>query len=108
MNNINQIVNTFKKKGIAKGKAEILSIDEIQKLQELILNKKSKYLEKNEVYHNIIGIDKKYFRETEVNNLIGNYKKAKKILSWSPEISLDGFKVGSSGTCMKSSIPSKS
>jgi len=58
MNNINQIVNTFKKKGIAKGKAEILSIDEIQKLQELILNKKSKYLEKNEVYHNIIGIDK--------------------------------------------------
>jgi putative 2OG-Fe(II) oxygenase len=58
MSNINQIVNTFKKKGIAKGKAEILSIDEIQKLQELILDKKNKYLEKNEVYHNIIGIDK--------------------------------------------------
>lgn len=58
MNNINQIVNTFKKKGIAKGKAEVLSIDEIQKLQELILDKKNKYLEKNEVSHNIIGIDK--------------------------------------------------
>jgi GDPmannose 4,6-dehydratase len=39
----------------------------------------------------IIKIDKKYFRETEVNNLIGNYKKAKKILSWSPETSLDGL-----------------
>ena len=58
MSNINQIVNTFKKKGIAKGKAEILSFDEIKKLQELILDKKNEYLEKNEVYHNIIGIDK--------------------------------------------------
>ena len=39
----------------------------------------------------IIKIDKRYFRETEVNDLIGNYKKAKKILNWKPKISLDGL-----------------
>jgi GDPmannose 4,6-dehydratase len=39
----------------------------------------------------IIKIDKRYFRETEVNDLIGNYKKAKKVLNWKPKISLDGL-----------------
>ena len=37
----------------------------------------------------IIKVDKKYFRKTEVENLIGNYNKAKKILKWKPKYSLD-------------------
>tara|TARA_A100001011_G_C14275733_1_gene829113 strand:- start:707 stop:1726 length:1020 start_codon:yes stop_codon:yes gene_type:complete len=37
----------------------------------------------------IVKIDKKYFRETEVDNLVGNYSKAKKILKWKPKISFD-------------------
>jgi GDPmannose 4,6-dehydratase len=37
----------------------------------------------------IIKIDKKYFRETEVDDLIGNYSKAKKILNWQPKYSFD-------------------
>ncbi len=37
----------------------------------------------------IIKIDKKYFRETEVDNLIGDYSKAKKILKWKPKFSFE-------------------
>ncbi len=37
----------------------------------------------------IIKIDKKYFRDTEVDNLIGNYSKAKKILKWKPKYSFN-------------------
>jgi GDPmannose 4,6-dehydratase len=37
----------------------------------------------------IIKIDKKYFRETEVDNLIGDYSKAKKLLKWQPKFTLD-------------------
>jgi len=37
----------------------------------------------------IIKIDKKYFRETEVDNLIGNYSKAKKLLKWKPKFTFD-------------------
>jgi GDPmannose 4,6-dehydratase len=36
----------------------------------------------------IILIDKKYFRPNEVNNLRGDYSKARKILNWKPKISL--------------------
>jgi GDPmannose 4,6-dehydratase len=50
-------------------------------LEEVGINKKSKKI--------IIKINKEYFRETEVNSLIGNYNKAKKILSWTPKIQLD-------------------
>ena len=56
---INQIINEFKKKGISKGKSEILTTEEIKNFQKLILDKKDKYLKKGEVHHNIIGIDKK-------------------------------------------------
>ena len=35
----------------------------------------------------IIKIDKKYFRPTEVNTLCGDYSKAKRILKWKPKIS---------------------
>ena len=37
----------------------------------------------------IIKIDKKYFRPTEVNSLLGNAEKAHKKLNWEPTISLD-------------------
>ena len=36
----------------------------------------------------IIKIDKRYFRPLEVENLKGDYSKAKRILKWKPEISL--------------------
>jgi GDPmannose 4,6-dehydratase len=36
----------------------------------------------------IIAIDKKYFRPSEVNSLLGDYSKAKKILNWNPETSI--------------------
>jgi len=48
---------------------------------------KNKYpfLKKNMV---IIRISKKYFRPNEVNNLIGNAGKAKKLLKWKPKIDI--------------------
>ena len=39
----------------------------------------------------IIRVSKKYFRETEVENLVGNYSKAKKILKWKPKYSLNNL-----------------
>jgi GDPmannose 4,6-dehydratase len=38
-----------------------------------------------------IGIDKKYFRPTEVDVLVGDASKAKKALGWVPEYDLDGL-----------------
>ena len=35
----------------------------------------------------IVRIDKRYFRPAEVENLLGDPSKAKKILGWEPEIS---------------------
>ena len=37
----------------------------------------------------IIRINKRYFRETEVDNLIGDYSKAKKILKWKPKFTFE-------------------
>ena len=37
----------------------------------------------------IIKVDKKYFRETEVDNLIGDFTKAKKLLKWKPKHSFN-------------------
>ena len=33
----------------------------------------------------VVKIDKKYFRPNEVDNLIGNASKAKKLLKWKPK-----------------------
>ena len=49
-------------------------------LQEIAINTESSKI--------IIKVDKKYFRETEVDYLVGDFKKAKKILNWQPQISL--------------------
>ena len=37
----------------------------------------------------IVRIDKNYYRPAEVETLLGDYSKAKKILKWEPKISLD-------------------
>ena len=39
----------------------------------------------------IISIDKKYFRPTEVDNLLGDYKKAKKYLKWKPKHNIESL-----------------
>jgi len=52
-------------------------------LNEVAIDKKTKNI--------VIKIDKKYFRETEVDNLVGDFKKAKKILKWQPSISLSNL-----------------
>ncbi len=51
---------------------------------------------KNEVSNKKVGdivfeIDKNYFRPLEVDNLRGDYSKAKKLLNWKPKISIDGL-----------------
>ena len=48
------------------------------------LNEKA-FLEKKP----IIQINKRYFRPLEVNNLKGNYKKAKIKLGWKPKIGIN-------------------
>jgi GDPmannose 4,6-dehydratase len=37
----------------------------------------------------LIGIDSKYFRPAEVQNLLGDYSKAKSLLGWEPKISFE-------------------
>ena len=37
----------------------------------------------------IIKVNKKYFRETEVDDLIGDFTKANKILKWKPKYSFN-------------------
>ena len=43
------------------------------------------FLKKNMI---VVKISKKYFRPNEVNNLIGNANKAKKLLKWKPKIDI--------------------
>lgn len=47
---------------------------------------KNSRLKKNQL---IIKIDKRYFRPKEVPNLLGNSKKARKLLGWKPKISVN-------------------
>lgn len=49
-------------------------------LNEKAYDKKTKKL--------VVQIEKKFFRPTEVNHLFGDYKKAKKVLKWSPKTDL--------------------
>ena len=39
----------------------------------------------------VIKIDQRYFRPSEVNNLLGDYSKAKKLLNWSPKYTLESL-----------------
>ena len=49
--------------------------------------KERAFLKKNN--KTIIRINKKYYRLTEVDNLCGDYTKARKILNWKPKYSID-------------------
>ena len=50
-------------------------------IKEIAINSKTK--------KTIVKVDKKYFRETEVDNLIGDFSKAKKLLKWKPKLSFN-------------------
>ena len=64
-------------------------VNEASKYLDIKINWKGKGL--NEVGSfrgkNIIKVDKRYFRPTEVENLLGDSSKAKKKLKWAPRIS---------------------
>ena len=66
--------------------AKKLGIDIIwrgKKLNEVALDKENKRV--------IIKIDKKHMRETDVEDLLGDFKKARKILKWKPSIDYDSL-----------------
>jgi GDPmannose 4,6-dehydratase len=50
-----------------------------------IIGNKANLLKKNQ---EIIKIDERYFRPTEVDTLLGDFEKAKKKLGWSPKITI--------------------
>ena len=60
-------------------------LNEIAKIRKLNL-KKSNNLKIGQV---VVKVDKRYFRPTEVENLLGDSKKAKKILGWKPKVDID-------------------
>ena len=64
-----------------KGVNEVARITKFDK-------KKYQHLSEKQI---IIRISKKYFRPNEVENLIGNSKKAKRIFNWKPKIHIDNL-----------------
>jgi GDPmannose 4,6-dehydratase len=40
-------------------------------------------------YHKYVSIDPRYFRPTEVDVLLGEASRAKKILNWQPKVTFD-------------------
>lgn len=53
------IIKNLMKKGIVKGKSELLSKTEMEELEFLIMEYKEKYIKEGEVFQSIIGIDKR-------------------------------------------------
>ena len=68
---------------IASKKLGINLIWKNKGLNEIGINK-----ENNKI---IIKVDKRYFRETEVDDLIGDFSKAKRILNWKPKYSFNNL-----------------
>jgi GDPmannose 4,6-dehydratase len=60
----------------------------LNEIAKIISFDKKKYPNLKE-HMKIIKIDKKYFRPNEVNNLIGNSSKSKKVLFWKAKTSID-------------------
>lgn len=56
---MDSIVKNFLKKGVVKGKSEILSNVEIKELEILILKSKDEHLKKGGIFQNIVGINKR-------------------------------------------------
>ena len=73
---IRQLINLVAK----KINLNIKWINKNQGLKEYAVDKNGK---------KIIQVSKNYFRPSEVETLLGDYKKAKKILGWKPSISFD-------------------
>jgi len=73
---IRQLINLVAK----KINLNIKWINKNQGLKEYAIDKNGK---------KIIQVSKNYFRPSEVETLLGDYKKAKKILGWKPSISFD-------------------
>jgi GDPmannose 4,6-dehydratase len=73
---IRQLINLVAK----KINLDIKWINKNQGLNEYAVDKNGK---------KIIQVSKNYFRPSEVETLLGDYKKAKKILGWKPSISFD-------------------
>ena len=42
-------------------------------------------------YQQYVAVDKRYFRPTEVDVLLGDSSKAQKVLGWKPQVSFDGL-----------------
>lgn len=61
--------------------------EEINEVAKIKSCSNSEY--KLEIGKEVISIDKKYFRPTEVDLLVGDASKAKKKLGWEPEITLE-------------------
>ena len=62
----------------------VLATGETQSIKEF-LNYAFEYLKLD--WNDYVEIDPRYFRPTEVNLLLGDYSKAKKLLQWSPKTS---------------------
>jgi GDPmannose 4,6-dehydratase len=54
-------------------------------------NIKNRIAQKNDEKAEVVAIDAEYFRPTEVEFLIGNPEKAKRVLGWEPEYDLAGL-----------------
>ena len=52
---------------------------------------KNEFATEKNTKRKIIAIDKKYFRPSEVNNLIGDSSKARKLLGWTPKTSFNSL-----------------
>ena len=52
-------------------------------MNEFAINKKNKQI--------IVQLDKKYIRPLDVNTLLGNAAKAKKMLKWKPKIGINNL-----------------
>ena len=89
------MVNTSAKKPddfvIATGKQHSVRdfINEACKILKIKITWKFKGLNEkgfNDKGQCIVTVDKRYFRPTEVDSLLGNYNKARKLLKWKPKI----------------------
>ena len=59
--------------------------------EKYLENIKNRIAQKNGETAEVVAIDDEYFRPTEVELLIGNPEKAKRVLGWEPEYDLAGL-----------------
>jgi len=64
----------------------VISTGETHSVKEF-LEKVFQYLDMD--WRQFVEIDEKYFRPTEVDLLLGDYSKARKILKWEPKVTFE-------------------